>query len=286
MSDTEKTVMTETHGRVGLIRMNRPKQLNAFNDTLMNELGEALLAFDADPEIGAIVLTGSSKAFSAGADISAMQGYDFAGNFRTEFISRNWETILRVRKPVIAAVEGVALGGGCEMVMMCDIVIASETARFAQPEVKLGVTPGVGATQRLPSAVGKAKAMDWLLTGKMVSAYEAEHAGLVSRVVPAEETLSTALQVAAEIAAMPPTGCYGHQGGSECVVRDQPDRRGPFRAAHVSGHVLHIRSERGHGSISRKAPGQLPSSLRFREGSDGWRGEHAGRSYFRTAGIG
>lgn len=203
MSDTEKNVLTEVHGRVGLIRLNRPKQLNALNDALMNELGDALLAFDADENIGAIVLTGSSRAFAAGADISAMKDYDFVETFRTGFISRNWETIRQVRKPVIAAVEGVALGGGCEVAMMCDIIIAADNARFAQPEIKLGVIPGAGGTQRLPAAVGKAKAMDWLLTGKMFSAQEAEQAGLVSRVVPAEETLPTALKVAAEIAEMP-----------------------------------------------------------------------------------
>lgn len=203
MSDTEKCVLTEMHGRVGLLRLNRPRQLNALNDTLMNELGAALLALDANQDVGAIVITGSDKAFAAGADIAAMKDYDFVEAFGGNFISRNWETILQVRKPVIAAVEGVALGGGCELAMMCDMVIASDAARFAQPEIKLGVIPGAGGTQRLPAAIGKAKAMDWLLTGRMVGAQEAEQAGLVSRVVPAGQALAVSLEVAAEIAAMP-----------------------------------------------------------------------------------
>ena len=196
-------IQTETHGRVGLIRLDRPKQLNALNDALMDQLGDALLMFDRNPDIGAIVLTGSARAFAAGADIAAMSDYDFVDAYGNDFITRNWETITRVRKPIIAAVEGVALGGGCELAMMCDLIIAADSARFAQPEIKLGIMPGAGGTQRLPRAVGKAKAMDWMLTGRLIDAGEAERAGLVSRVVPAEETLPTALQVAAEIAAMP-----------------------------------------------------------------------------------
>jgi len=196
-------IQTETHGRVGLIRLNRPKQLNALNDALMDQLGDALLTFDRNPDIGAIVLTGSARAFAAGADIAAMSDYDFVDAYGNDFITRNWETITRIRKPIIAAVEGVALGGGCELAMMCDLIIAADSARFAQPEIKLGIIPGAGGTQRLPRAVGKAKAMDWMLTGRLIDAHEAERAGLVSRVVPAEETLPTALQVAAEIAAMP-----------------------------------------------------------------------------------
>ena len=186
----------ETHGRVGLIRLDRPKQLNALNDALMDQLGDALLMFDRNPGIGAIVLTGSARAFAAGADIAAMSDYDFVDAYGNDFITR-------IRKPIIAAVEGVALGGGCELAMMCDLIIAADSARFAQPEIKLGIMPGAGGTQRLPRAVGKAKAMDWMLTGRLIDAHEAERAGLVSRVVPAEETLPTALRVAAEIAAMP-----------------------------------------------------------------------------------
>ena len=150
-SQPENTcIQTETHGRVGLIRLDRPKQLNALNDALMDQLGDALLMFDRNPDIGAIVLTGSARAFAAGADIAAMSDYDFVDAYGNDFITRNWETITRIRKPIIAAVEGVALGGGCELAMMCDLIIAADSARFAQPEIKLGIMPGAGGTQRLP----------------------------------------------------------------------------------------------------------------------------------------
>ena len=193
-------ILVETRGRVGLVTLNRPKQLNALNDQLMDELGAALLAFDADDGIGAIVITGSEKAFAAGADIAAMAGWSYMDVYRSEYITRNWETIRRVRKPVIAAVAGFALGGGCELAMMCDIVIAADSARFGQPEIKLGVIPGAGGTQRLPRAVSKAKAMDLCLTARMMDAAEAERAGLVSRVVPAERLLDEALSAAETIA--------------------------------------------------------------------------------------
>ena len=202
---TYECILTETRGegerRIGLISLNRPKQLNALNDTLMDELGTALLAFDADPGIGCIVLTGNDKAFAAGADIAMMQPYGFVDAYTKGLISRNWETIRQVRKPVIAAVAGFALGGGCELAMMCDFVIAADTARFGQPEIKLGIIPGAGGTQRLPRAISKAKAMDMVLTARMVDAAEAERAGLVSRVVPAAELLDTALAAAATICA-------------------------------------------------------------------------------------
>ncbi len=203
MPTNYETILTETHGRVGLIRLNRPKQLNALNDTLMNELGEALLAFDGDDGIGAIVLTGSDKAFAAGADIGVMKDLSFMDAYMGNYFTRNWDTLRRVRKPVIAAVTGYALGGGCEVAMMCDIVIAGDNAKFGQPEIKLGVIPGAGGTQRLPLAIGKAKAMDLLLTGRSIDAAEAERSGLVSRVVPADKALDVALGVAAEIAAYP-----------------------------------------------------------------------------------
>ena len=193
-------INVETRDRVGLITLNRPKQLNALNDRLMDELGDALLGFDADDGIGAIVLTGSDKAFAAGADIGAMARWDYMDVYRTEYITRNWETIRRVRKPVIAAVAGFALGGGCELAMACDIVIAADTAKFGQPEIKLGVMPGAGGTQRLPRAVSKAKAMDMCLTARMMDAVEAERSGLVSRVVPAERLLEEAIGAAATIA--------------------------------------------------------------------------------------
>ncbi len=185
--------------KVGIITLNRPKQLNALNDQLMDELGAALKAFDADEKIGCIVLTGSEKAFAAGADIGAMAKYSFADAYKGDYITRNWEAIRSIRKPVIAAVAGYALGGGCELAMMCDFIIAADNARFGQPEIKLGVIPGAGGTQRLPRAVGKAKAMDMALTARMMDAAEAERAGLVSRVVPLdklmEETLGAAIVI-------------------------------------------------------------------------------------------
>jgi enoyl-CoA hydratase len=195
-----ENILTTTQGRVGLITLNRPKALNALNDRLMDELGAALRVFDADDGIGAIVIAGSEKAFAAGADIGAMKDWSYMDVFKTDYITRNWEEIRRVRKPVIAAVGGFALGGGCELVMMCDIVIAADSARFGQPEIKLGIIPGAGGTQRLPRAVGKAKAMDLVLTGRMMDAQEAERAGLVSRVVPAAKLLEEALAAGEAIA--------------------------------------------------------------------------------------
>jgi len=195
-----ENILTETRGKVGLITLNRPKQLNALNDTLMDELGAALLAYDQDEAIGAMVITGSEKAFAAGADIGAMVTWTYMDVYKSDYITRNWETIRRVRKPVIAAVAGYALGGGCELAMMCDIMIAADNAKFGQPEIKLGIIPGAGGTQRLPRAVGKAKAMDLVLTGRMMDAQEAERAGLVSRIVPADKLLEEALGAAQTIA--------------------------------------------------------------------------------------
>jgi enoyl-CoA hydratase len=192
-------IQVETRGRVGLVTLNRPKALNALNDALMDELGRALLAFDGDEAIGAIVITGSEKAFAAGADIGAMSAWSYMDVFKSEYITRNWETIRRVRKPVIAAVSGFALGGGCELAMMCDFIIAADNAKFGQPEIKLGVIPGAGGTQRLPRAVGKAKAMDMTLTGRMMDAAEAERVGLVSRVVPLAQLMQEALGAALQI---------------------------------------------------------------------------------------
>jgi len=189
------TVRTEGE-KVGVIALNRPKQLNALNDQLMNELGQALKAFDADEAIGCIVLTGSEKAFAAGADIGAMAQYSFADAYKGDYITRNWETIRSIRKPVIAAVAGYALGGGCELAMMCDFIIAADNAKFGQPEIKLGVIPGAGGTQRLPRAVGKSKAMDMALTARMMDAAEAERAGLASRVVPLDKLMEEALGAA------------------------------------------------------------------------------------------
>ncbi len=193
---TYSNIVVETRGRVGLITLNRPKQLNALNDALMDELQDALNAFDRDEAIGAIVLTGSDRAFAAGADVSAMKDWSYMDVYKTDFITRNWERLRSVRKPVIAAVSGVALGGGCELAMMCDIVIAAENAKFGQPEIRLGIIPGAGGTQRLPRAIGKSKAMDLVLTGRMMDAQEAERAGLVARIVPADKLLDEAIGAA------------------------------------------------------------------------------------------
>jgi enoyl-CoA hydratase len=190
-------ITTRVEGeKVAIITLNRPKQLNALNDQLMDELGYALKGFDADSVIGCMVITGSEKAFAAGADIAAMAKFTFSEVYRNDFITRNWETIKGVRKPVIAAVSGFALGGGCELAMMCDFIIASDTAKFGQPEIKIGIIPGAGGTQRLPRAIGKAKAMDMALTGRMMDAVEAERAGLVSRVVPVDKLMDEALAAA------------------------------------------------------------------------------------------
>jgi enoyl-CoA hydratase len=190
-------ISTRVEGeKVAIITLNRPKQLNALNDQLMNELSHALKGFDADSAIGCMVITGSEKAFAAGADISAMAKLTFAQAYREDFITRNWEDIRSVRKPVIAAVAGFALGGGCELAMMCDFIIAADNAKFGQPEIKIGITPGAGGTQRLPRAVGKSKAMDMALTGRMMDATEAERAGLVSRVVPLDKLMDEVLAAA------------------------------------------------------------------------------------------
>ena len=194
-------ISTEVKGRVALVTLNRPKQLNALNAKLMQELGAALSGFDADDGIGAILITGNEKAFAAGADIGAMKDFDFQHAYRTDYITRDWEHIRSVRKPVIAAVAGYALGGGCELAMMCDIVIAAQSAKFGQPEITLGVLPGAGGTQRLPRAVGKAKAIDMCLTARMMDAEEAERGGLVSRVVPNDKLMEEAMAVAQQIAA-------------------------------------------------------------------------------------
>lgn len=195
-----ENLLVDTRGRVGVITLHRPKALNALNDALMDELGQALLGFEADEGIGCMVITGSDKAFAAGADIGAMKDWGYMDVYKSEYITRNWEQLRRVRKPVIAAVAGFALGGGCELAMMCDFIIAADTAKFGQPEIKLGIIPGAGGTQRLPRAVGKAKAMDLALTGRMMDAQEAERAGLVSRIVPADKLLDEALAAATVIA--------------------------------------------------------------------------------------
>ena len=204
---TYANVIVETHGRVGLIRLNRPQVLNALSGPLIEDLNAALEAFEVDPAIGAIVLTGSEKAFAAGADIKEMQDKTFAEAFLGDFIGR-WENLTRTRKPVIAAVAGFALGGGCEIAMMCDFILAADTAKFGQPEIKLGVIPGAGGTQRLTRFVGKSKAMEMILTGRMMDAAEAERSGLVSRVLPPDKLIEEALKVATTIAGLSAPAVY------------------------------------------------------------------------------
>ncbi len=195
-----ENILVETRGKVGLITLNRPAALNALNDTLIDEVGAALDIFEADANIGCMVITGSEKAFAAGADIGAMAGWDFMDVYKANYISRNWDRITRCRKPIIAAVAGFALGGGCELAMMCDMIYAADTAKFGQPEIKLGILPGAGGTQRLPRAVSKAKAMDMCLTARFIDAVEAERAGLVARVIAADKLLEETLAAAATIA--------------------------------------------------------------------------------------
>ena len=210
-------IQTRVEGdKVGIITLNRPKQLNALNGELMRELGQALKAFDADDAIGCMIITGSEKAFAAGADIGAMATYTFADVYRDDYITRDWETIRSIRKPVIAAVSGFALGGGCELAMMCDFIIAADNAKFGQPEIKLGVIPGAGGTQRLPRAVGKSKAMDLALTARMMDATEAERSGLVSRVVPLDKLMDEALGAALIISGF---GRLAVLAAKECVNR-------------------------------------------------------------------
>jgi enoyl-CoA hydratase len=197
---TYEFIVAETKGRVGLATLNRPQQMNALNAQLMQELAEALYAFDADDGVGCIVVTGNEKAFAAGADIAAMKDFGYMDAFRSNYITRDWEHIRNIRKPVLAAVAGFALGGGCELAMMCDLAIAADTAKFGQPEINLGVMPGAGGTQRLPRFTSKALAMDMILTARMVGAEEALRAGLVSRVVPAGKLMEEALAMAEKIA--------------------------------------------------------------------------------------
>ncbi|HET9147730.1 MAG TPA: enoyl-CoA hydratase [Acetobacteraceae bacterium] len=197
-------IETEIHGRAALIRLNRPSALNALCDRLMTELGTALREFDQDEAIGAIVLTGSEKAFAAGADIKEMRERTHPETALDDFIGRSWEVVTTIRKPVIAAVAGFALGGGCELAMMCDLILAADTARFGQPEINLGILPGAGGTQRLTRAIGKSKAMEMILSGRMMEAEEAERANLVARVVPAAALIPEALKLAEKIASLSP----------------------------------------------------------------------------------
>ena len=210
MSDTYETILIEKRGAVTLLTLNRPQALNALNSQVLADMVAAARAYDADPEQRCMVVTGSEKAFAAGADIKQMQAMGFAEAYGDNFFA-GWEDFTRTRKPIIAAVAGFALGGGCEVAMMCDFILAADTAKFGQPEIKLGVAPGMGGSQRLTRAVGKAKAMEMCLTGRMMGAEEAERAGLVSRVVPAAELIDEAIKVATAIAAMPPLAAIANK---------------------------------------------------------------------------
>lgn len=199
---SEPLVKVQTQGRVAILTINRPKVLNALSNDVISELFAAVQKFDKDDDIGAMVLTGNEKAFAAGADIGAMANWSYMDVYKSDYLAGDWDAMRRVRKPIIAAVAGYALGGGCELAMLCDIIIAAENAKFGQPEIKLGVIPGYGGTQRLPRAVGKAKAMDLVLTARMMDVHEAERAGLVSRIVPVEKLLEEAIDAATIIASM------------------------------------------------------------------------------------
>ena len=255
-----ENIIVETRGRVGLIRLNRPQALNALNRALMAELGQAIAVFEADTNIGCMVITGSDKAFAAGADIKEMADKDFADVFFGDFCA-DWHQAAAARKPVVAAVAGFALGGGCELAMQCDLIIAADNAKFGQPEIKLGIIPGIGGTQRLTHAVGKAKAMDLILTGRMMDAAEAERAGLVARIVPAakparrgdESRRDHRVDVAAVGA--------GGQGSSQSRLRDLAGRRHPLRAAHLSFAVRHRRPRRGHARLHRKAAAEVREQM-------------------------
>ncbi len=198
-----ETLLTDVDGAVATITLNRPDALNAFNNLLMQELSTALIEFDTHKDIGCIIITGSSKAFAAGADIKEMRELSFPDTYYADFITKNWEQASKTRTPLIAAVAGYALGGGCELAMMCDFIIAADNAKFGQPEITIGVTPGAGGTQRLTRFVGKSKAMEMCLTGRMMDAEEAERSGLVSRIVPVDELLEEAQSVARKVASMP-----------------------------------------------------------------------------------
>jgi enoyl-CoA hydratase len=193
-------IVSEVRGKVAVLTLNRPEKMNALNDAVANAIGAALSAAEADPNVHVIVITGNEKAFAAGADIAAMAGYAYAEVYNQNFITRNWESARTARKPIIAAVSGYALGGGCELAMMCDMIIAGDSAKFGQPEITIGTIPGMGGTQRLPRAIGKAKAMEWCLTGGIYSAEEAEKAGLVARVVPTAQLMEETMAIANKIA--------------------------------------------------------------------------------------
>ena len=257
---TYQNLIVETRGKVGIIRINRPQALNALNAALMTELSGAVDGFETDPLVHCIVITGSDKAFAAGADIKEMATKSYMDAFFGDFTG-DWDHVARARKPVIAAVAGFALGGGCELAMQCDLIIAADNAKFGQPEIKLGVIPGIGGTQRLTHAVGKAKAMDLILTGRMMDAQEAERSGLVARVVPLAGLMDEAVKAAETIAAMSLPSRDAGQGGGQPRVRDEPRRRRAVRAAGVSLPVRHRRPEGRHGGVRGEARAGLQEQV-------------------------
>ena len=258
---TYETLIVETRDRVGLVRLNRPQRMNALNDALAAEMTRALAAFDDDPAIGCIVVTGNDKAFAAGADIGAMAEWDYRKVYVDDYITRDWEGVRRTRKPVIAAVAGYALGGGCELAMMCDLIVAADTAKFGQPEITIGTMPGMGGTQRLPRAVGKAKAMDWCLTGRMIDAAEAERAGLVARVVPADRLEEEALARRGEDRVVLAARGAEDQGGDQPRLRIVARRGAAVRAARVPRHLRARRPEGGHARVRREAQARVQAPL-------------------------
>ena len=257
---TYANVIVETHGRVGLIRLNRPQVLNALSTPLIEDLNAALEAFEADPAIGAIVLTGSEKAFAAGADIKEMQDKTFAEAFLGDFIGR-WENLTRTRKPVIAAVAGFALGGGCEIAMMCDFILAADTAKFGQPEIKLGVIPGAGGTQRLTRFVGKSKAMEMILTGRMMDAAEAERSGLVSPRAAGRQADRGSAQGRRDDRGLVGAGRLRRQGERQPRLRDDACRGRPLRAPHLPFAVCDRGPEGRHEGLRRKARGGVQAPV-------------------------
>ncbi len=255
-----ETIIVETRARVGLIRFNRPQALNALNGTLIRELNQAVDLFEADGDIGCTVITGSDKAFAAGADIKEMADKSFIEAFLGDFAA-TWDHIGKARKPIVAAVAGFALGGGCELAMLCDLIIAADNAKFGQPEIKLGIIPGIGGTQRFTRAVGKAKAMDMILTGRMMDAAEAERAGLVARIVPAGEPARRSPQGRrndrVDVAAVG----VGREGGGQRRVRDFARGGRAVRAARLSFIVRDRRPEGRHGRVRRQASGEVREQI-------------------------
>ena len=250
------TIIVETRGKVGMIRLNRPQALNALNSQLIGELGQAIAAFDADPEIGCMLMTGSEKAFAAGADIKEMVDKTFVDALNGDFTA-SWDHIARARKPIVAAVAGFALGGGCELVMQCDIVIAADDAKFGQPEIELATIPGLGGTQRLARAIGKAKAMDLILTGRMMDAHEAERSGLVARVVPAAKLFDDAMAVADSHRQHVATVGLSCEGSRQSQLRDDADGRASLRTACVPRTVCDRGPEGRYDRLRRETAGSF-----------------------------